>query len=53
MKTEAEGGGNRGRMSRPQYKAMPLISACFHTTIVLRPKGHFKTFWYKVFVLPF
>lgn len=30
-----------------------LFSACFHTTIVLRPKGHFKTFWYKVFVLPF
>lgn len=49
MKTVAEGGG-KGAAQLP--KVAFVCSACFHTTIVLRPKGHFKTFWYKVFVLP-
>lgn len=49
MKTVAEGGG-KGAAQLP--KVAVLFSACFHTIILLRLRGHFKTFWYKVFELP-
>lgn len=48
------GGRRTGAREIPKShscESLPVVPACFHTTIVLISKGQIKTIWYKVYEL--